>query len=462
MTGIFFDGALIEAHASPGAPVLLALSGGADSCAALSLLDAHCRANGRPLAAAHLDHAIRPTSAEDARFCLALCAGMGIPCFTRRTDVPALARATGRGLEEAARDARYRFFAEIMAEQGIGVLVTAHHADDNLETLLLHLTRGSGLRGLCGIPPVRAFAGGLLLRPLLRTAKADLLAYCEAHQLRFCTDETNTDTAYTRNRIRAEVAPVLAAINPTVSRRMADTADALRADEAYLAEAADALRQSLPDGRSADAAWLRGQPAAMRWRLYAGMHAVLSPDAGLEMVHLRALDRLLDGSGGALSLPGRVTAVFGCGRLTFTSVDTSPPSPPEGWQMPAYPGRQTLGALAAETAILPDAELGENVVESDTNIYKLFINRHLNFDKIKGYPYWRTRKAGDVLLLRGRHRKVKKLLQEGRIPPSDRDRLPLLCDDEGIVCLPGIGIRDGLREGNMTLTVQLTERKDIT
>ncbi len=455
MMQLRFDRALIEENVRPGSPVLLALSGGADSRAALDVLFAYCRETGRPLAAAHLDHAIRPTSADDARFCASLCAELGIPCYTRRIDVPALAAERGAGLEETAREARYRFFADVMAEQEIPVLVTAHHADDNLETVLMHVARGSGLRGLGGIVPVRPVSGGLLIRPFLRTAKAELEAYCAEHRLAYLTDETNEDTAYTRNRIRAEITPVLKALNPALPARITDMTDALRADEAYLADAADALWRTLPDGRSADAAWLRAQPAAMRWRIFAGMHRTVFAHAGLAATHLHPLDRLLDGEGGRLSLPGRVTAEYRSGKLTF-SVDAGQNTVPDAdWRESASPGCTYLDACAACAAILSSREFTENVVESDINIYKLFINKGLNFDKIKGRPYWRTREEGDTIFLRGHHRRVKKLMQEAKIPAEDRARFPLLCDDEGIVCLPGVGIRDGLADGTMILVVRL-------
>ncbi len=454
---MMLDDALLAQHAPPGTTVLLALSGGADSCAALACLTDWCRAEGRSLAAAHLDHAIRAESAEDARFCADLCARFGVPLHSRRVDVSALAAARGIGLEEAARDARYAFFAEVMAAEGIGVLVTAHHADDNLETMLMRLTRGSGLRGLCGIPPMRAFAGGVIVRPFLRTAKAEMIALCDAQGIAYRTDATNADPAYTRNRIRAEVVPVLASLNPALLGRAADTADALRADEAYLADAADALHRTLDAPDRADAAWLRDHPTALRWRLYARMSAAVTA-TGLEQTHLRALDRLLDSGGGKLSLPGGVTATLWGGTLSFAREAEAIP-PPEGWSVPAETGWQTLDICRARVGIFPEGDEIEKNTASDKNIYKLFINRHLNFDTIKGHLYWRLRAPGDRLVFRGHHRSVKVLLQELRLPPADRARLPLLCDDDGIVWLPGVGLRDGAGEGDALVTAALLQER---
>lgn len=452
------DTALLRQYAPPGSSLLLALSGGADSCAALAALADWCRSAGCTLAAAHLDHAIRPDSADDAQFCADLCARFGVMLHSRRVDVPALAAARNIGLEEAARDARYAFFGEVMQAEGIRVLVTAHHADDNLETMLMRLTRGSGLRGLCGIPPVREFAGGVIIRPFLRTAKAEMIARCDADAIAYRTDSTNADPAYTRNRIRADVMPVLTSLNPALLARAADTADSLRADEAYLADAAAVLYHTLPVPDSADAAWLRAQPTAMRWRLYAMLAGAAAPSA-LEQTHLRALDRLLDGGTcGELSLPGRVTAVLWRGTLRMERKQTDV-SPPEGWTVPAQSGWQTLDACRVQVGIFPWGEPAENNITANKNIYKLFINRYLNFDTIEGHLYWRCRAPGDEIVFRGHHRSVKKLLQEIDLPPSDRARLPMLCDDNGIVWLPGVGLRDGTDDGCGVIAAALQKER---
>lgn len=454
-----FDAELLEAHALRGSTLLLALSGGADSSAALVLLDGWCREAGVTLAAAHLDHAIRDESGEDAAFCAALCARFGVKLYSRRVDVPSLAAAEGKGVEEAARDARYAFFAEVMAAEGIGVLVTAHHADDNLETILMRLVRGSGLRGLCGIPPMRECAGGVLIRPFLHMTKAELEAVCTTAGISWRTDVTNADTAYTRNRIRAEVIPALAALEPTILRRAADTADALRADAAYLDDAAQRLYAACPTPDCVDLSRLRTAPAALRWRLYARLTAAVGGGM-LEQVHLRALDRLLKKENGSLSLPGGVTVLAWGDKLRFLS-GPLPAVPPIGWYAPAEDGRQRLDICRAQVGIFENEAEIENFVAENQNIYKLFINRNLNFDTIEGHLHWRTRLPGDTLLLRGHHHSVKKLLQEIHLPPEDRARLPLLCDNFGIVWLPGVGLRDGADHGDGLLAVALEKERIV-
>ncbi len=457
-----FDAALIEENLPSGVPVLLAFSGGGDSRAALSVLAGHCARVGRPLGAAHLDHAIRPASAEDAVFCAAVCAELGVTFHTRRVDVPAMAEG-GLGLEEAARNARYTFFAELMAEQGYGAVITAHQADDNLETMLMRLVRGSGLRGLCGIPPMRPLGSGLLLRPFLRVSRAEMEEYLNRHGLAYLTDETNTDRTYLRNRLRAEVIPVLSACNPTLLCRAADTAEALRADAAYLEQAAEQLYETLPTPNCAPADWLRSQPDAMRRRLYLLLYRGGGGSGMPEQTHFRALDRLLEGERqpASLSLPGAVTARLERGELAFFPGGECP-LPHADWQMPARKGRVEVPELGALLCLGEGEEMGEfvNNLARGANIYRLFINRCLNFDKIIGWPHWRLRRAGDRILLGGHHRSVKKLLSAAGIPVTLRGRLPILCDEEGIVFLPGVGLRDGLGDGSVTLAVIFPQDAD--
>ena len=167
-----FGDRLGSPHALAGLPsdaaLLLAFSGGIDSRVLLDLLSDLQKKNGFRLVLAHVNHGIRGDEAlRDRDFCQKMAAEYGYEIRFLDADVPALAEQHGTGLEEEARRVRYDFFADLMKREGIPLLVTAHHADDNLETMLFRLCRGSGLRGLCGIPPVRRFGDGFLVRPML-------------------------------------------------------------------------------------------------------------------------------------------------------------------------------------------------------------------------------------------------------------------------------------------------------
>ena len=191
-------------------PVLLGFSGGADSSALLHILLSMRERYGFSLTLAHLDHGIRgEEAARDRAFCEQVAATLGLDIVCRRRDVPSLAKESGASIEEAARSARYAFFADVMEERRIPILVTAHHATDNLETLLFRLMRGTGSRGLCGIRPFRPFACGFVVRPLLAISVGQIRSYCKERGIAFVTDSTNCDTAYTRNRIRRELLPLM-------------------------------------------------------------------------------------------------------------------------------------------------------------------------------------------------------------------------------------------------------------
>ena len=183
------------ANAAKGSAVLLSLSGRADSRALLHLLADDAARSGYALHLAHLHHGIRGTEADrDLQFCQALADRYGCPLHVQWENVPQLAKERGISPEMAGRQARYQFFARLMQQYDIPLLATAHHADDNLETILFNLSRGSGLGGICGIPETRDVESGMLLRPLLAVDRSELLAYCEQRNIPYVTDGTNVQT----------------------------------------------------------------------------------------------------------------------------------------------------------------------------------------------------------------------------------------------------------------------------
>jgi tRNA(Ile)-lysidine synthase len=195
-------------------PCLVAFSGGADSRLLLELtVRALAERDGeegkRQVVAAHLHHGIRGEEADrDLAFCMQVCAELGVELVWEKVDVPTLAAESGEGLETVARRVRYEFFQRTMAERNIPVLMTAHHADDNLETVLERLLRGTGTRGMGGIPPIRTMASDsrfpvtALYRPLLEMTRREILAACEEMELEYVTDSTNLEDGCIRNRIR--------------------------------------------------------------------------------------------------------------------------------------------------------------------------------------------------------------------------------------------------------------------
>lgn len=272
---------------------MLAVSGGPDSTALLHGAASLAPERDWRLTVAHLDHALRDGSTTEAQAVAAAAAALGLSTEMRRVDVRALASAEHRSLEDAGRQARYRFLEEVAA--GIGpdaMIATAHTADDVAETILLRLARGSGLRGLRGIPARR----GRVVRPLLEARRASLRAALDEAGIAYVVDPSNTELAHARNRVRAEILPVMEQLNPDVVEAFArfgrlaaeddDLLDALAAAELVTRRetGAGAIDWRLPPARALGRRVLRlaiGDPAPSAERIEALLDAAEGPRGGL-------------------------------------------------------------------------------------------------------------------------------------------------------------------------------------
>jgi tRNA(Ile)-lysidine synthase len=220
-------------HAQIFAPgkVIVAVSGGVDSLALLHLLYTRRERLQLALHVAHFDHGIRAESAEDAQFVAAFARTLDLPCTIGHEDVPALVSQTGLGIEAAARQARYDFLVKVAQAEGASQIVTAHHRDDQTETVLMHFLRGAGLAGLRGMLPRSELQPGVLLvRPLLPFARTEIEAYASEVGLTPRLDSTNADTVYLRNRLRLEIIPLLKTINPALASALTQLATIAQAD----------------------------------------------------------------------------------------------------------------------------------------------------------------------------------------------------------------------------------------
>ena len=248
------EASLIRLGVAANAPLILAVSGGPDSMALLHLaVEAARRHDWRPLVA-HLDHGLREGSADDAQFVADAASRLGFEVSIRKADVAAMAAERGGGIEEAGRVARYAFLEEVAAAAGADALVlTAHTADDQAETVLLHLARGTGLAGLSGIAERR----GRVLRPLLGERRADLRAALDGAGIRYRLDPSNEDRRFARNRARRDLLPALEGLHgraiEAVSRMALQAAD----DDRLL----DALAMTALAARRAADGWIDWRPA---------------------------------------------------------------------------------------------------------------------------------------------------------------------------------------------------------
>jgi len=303
------------------APLLIALSGGPDSTALALLMRLLAERLGFTLAAAHLDHGLRPESIEDARFCEDLCRCLAIPFHSAAVDVEALAREANTGIEDAGRRARYAWFAQVSEEIGAYAVATGHQLDDLAADQLMRLARGGGWPALGGMPAWDP--GRRLLRPLLLTPKAELIRFLQELGIPWREDASNAQKHFTRNRVRLDILPLFLRENPgyleTCARLWRQAAmDREHWDErAVEAETAGSTPGFLPD------TVLCAASAALRLRLYKRAVEALGPGQPLSGT-LRRLDQAWEARavGKRLQFPGGKTAEVRPDGIRFHGVDT--------------------------------------------------------------------------------------------------------------------------------------------
>ena len=421
-------------------PFLVAFSGGADSRALFDISAKYCRENGSFFYAAHVNHGIRGDEAiRDRDFCISVARSCP-ECrdiFVLDADVPKMAKESGRGLELEARILRYEFFNNIMKEKNIEVLVTAHNADDNLETLIFNLTRGSGGRGMRGIPRTRLFDGGIIVRPILDMTKSEILEYCRENSLEFVTDSTNECTDYSRNLIRAKIVPLLEEINPEAKHAALRLSDSMRDLCAFAEDAASSYDMTASSIASA--------PTALLPIIFGNGLLSAGSDAMPEAVHVKALRELCEKgkNGSSVSLPDGIRGTIKDGILVFEP-DT---------------GRSDATKEKANFEV--ELSTGENLLPCG---YRLVLSSEpskgvatavLDSTALTPPLYARNRREGDKILSGGMHKSVKKLMCDKKLPANIRDAFPIICDKEGIVCIQNVSIRDKAKKQNGDLSVTL-------
>ncbi|MGN0570821.1 MAG: tRNA lysidine(34) synthetase TilS [Candidatus Fimenecus sp.] len=406
-----------------GDRVTVGFSGGADSCCLLHLLFTLQAELHIQVSALHVHHGIRGAEADrDAAFCQTFCEKYGIPFAISYVDVPQTAAKTGETTEECARRLRYAALQNAAGERG--KIATAHTADDNAETVLWNLTRGTGLAGLCGIPPVRES----IVRPLLFCTRTQVEAYCAEKHLDFVTDSTNFSNTYTRNRIRQEVLPVLKDLNPAVLEAITRMCAHLREENETTEVLCDAVLQVV-DSNAISLDVLRKQPKAITCRV---LKRVLQDKTGgdISTAHIDAVYALLF-KNGSVTLPNGVTARSRGGVLEFpTKRQTEPffmPLPTEKFPV---------------TMRLPQGrvEIQKYTQKDLQNLHKDLLANAVDCVKI-GNAVLRSRRAGDRFTHGKRvvTKPVKKWLNELGIAPEQRNAVPLLATEDEILWFAGCG-----------------------
>ncbi len=426
---------LIEKYdmAPPDETVLCAVSGGADSMCLLHFMCALGNQRGFSVAAAHYNHRLRGAESErDAAFVAGWCRERGIPCLTGSGDVAAQAAAQGTGIEETARRMRYAFLAQAAETLGAARIATAHNADDNVETLLFHLTRGSALQGLTGIRPRR----DTIIRPLLAVPRKEIEAYLTLHNVPHVEDSTNADTAYTRNLLRHEVVPVLRRLNPRLTESVTSTLEALRSDNDFLnARAAERAAKAdwAEDNLVIDTKVLAWAPAAIAPRVVRLLLERMG-DGRVQAgsVHLRAVADLARGDdpSAQLHLPGGILVQRVYSEMLFTtSREPLPPLDP----VPLNTEGETEIPGTFWRALCRTVTFRDDSHKNRDTFY-------LKCDMIVGAVCLRPRMKGDAITLPGRGTKtLKKLMIEAKVPRRLREQVPVLADKSGPLAVAGFG-----------------------
>ncbi len=389
-----------------GGVILCAVSGGRDSMCLLHYLHRLGRERGFTVAAAHLDHHMRPTAERDVSIVTDFCRANHIPLRIGVTPVYEKAEEWRLTVEEAGRRARYEFLAAAANELHADKIATAHHQNDQAETVLLNLLRGTGPAGLAGIPPVR----DNFIRPLLNTPRREIEDYVAENHIPYGDDETNFDLHYARNRLRRSLWPLLEEINPQATAHIAAAAAILRQEDGYL----DALAAAYLPGEGGQSREKRCSPPRRPCKAASCARLIDRAGGGKKDVsasHLRALLALCR-SGGTLPLPGGVTAV--CRGDTLRLVPTAPSLP----EQPLREGANRWG----DYHIILSSQQGEPLPGPGPFTVR---------------P-WQGRDRMTLPGSRG-SRSVKRLLTDAAIPRERWDGLPVICCGGKPVYIPGVG-----------------------
>lgn len=412
--------------------VLVGLSGGSDSVMLLLLLCEYRKRNfDFPIIAAHVNHMIRGDEAyRDEAFCRELCDSLSIPIEASRIDVPRLAYECGKGIEECARDARYKEFDKIISgRDDIKWVFTAHNKGDNAETVLLNILRGSGAHGGSGIPCKR----DNVFRPLLDSSKSDIESALIENGIPFVTDNTNLSTDYSRNFLRLDILPRLKRITASPEDMISRFSSNLRSDDDYIRSVADDFIIQHKEILCSD---LRVLHDAVFARVISTMS--LSGGVTVSQKQLLSIKENLNKNNFKVSLTG---GEFIC-EYSRCRIDSSDCENYD-YHFILNNGINVIDEYDCDF-LLTSGEADK----SSLNVYKISIQQNLSSAIIDGELYLRPKKDGDTVYYGGMNHKLKKLYNDRKIPPSYRRSIPVLCDNRGVVWVPGFGVRDdGVRHG---------------
>lgn len=418
--------------------VFAALSGGADSvCLTLALKELSAE-YGFKLKAVHVNHLLRGEESDrDENFCRELCAEQDIPLTVFRADAAAYAGEHKMSLEAGARKLRYGFFDSVCDEKTR--IAAAHTLSDSAETVIFNLCRGTGLKGLCGIPPVR----DKIIRPLIYCKREDIISFLSEKGQGFVTDSSNLSDDYSRNKIRHNVIPVLEELNSGFFESIKRLTESLSEDERYLSEQAERLAD---DDLRSTATPIRRRVIRTKLR-----------NAGIEPSgeKILAAEKCILKGNGKTGLSGEIYAVSKNGRMKIERI------PQSRIIFPETAVKIGENPFLCDKTVIISVNNGENNAGT-ASVNNLLTKNVLDCDKIQGELYLRNRRDGDSFVRAGRSftSSLKKLMNES-IPLGDRDFIPIITDEKGIVWAERFGVADRVKADACTkrsITIKVKEK----
>ena len=451
--------------AHPPRPLIIGVSGGPDSLSLLYALHRLSPKLGLTPHVAHFNHALRgPASDSDAVFVQAQAESLGFPFSTAKEYVKSRPKGHSHSLEEQAREARYDFLARVAHEQSALGIVVAHTADDQAETVLLHLIRGTGLRGLVGMLPVSQAAspsgiGFTLFRPLLDVTRAQTEAYCKTLSLEPRLDHSNLLPETLRNRVRLELLPKLRQYNPRISDALIRLAESASLDLSFIQSQVDELTTNLVEqfdsALSISRRKLSDIHPALRRRVLSHTLEVLSGSpTDIAGAHITSLEALLKSdTGGELDLPNGIHACLDYDNFLLTR-DPNHPSFRQSQESTPLPDEPQFIAIPGETFI-PGWKITAVIEESVSASRDLHPHTALfDMDRLSGPITVRRRRSGDRFTPLGMSgsKKLQDFLTDAKVPRAHRDSIPIVLSGDEIIWIVGY------RPSDLTTVAPITHR----
>lgn len=427
-----------------GDKVIIGVSGGADSmCLFTALQELADRLDIR-LHVVHVNHLLRKEAGEEEEYVRAVCRQQGIPCTVFRKNIEEYAGESGCSIEEAGRNYRYECFEQVRVEENAQRIAVAHHQNDRAETLLFHMIRGTGMRGLGSIPAVR----GRIIRPLIQVSRQEIEMYLKEKQIPYYTDSSNASDEYSRNVIRNQVLPVLEDVNQKAVRHITEISDLAQEYWTYVEKQAMELEQecvTVHEGHLSlqEERFARQSRVVQRHLIYRMLSRAAEAVKDIEQVHVEQVLALLDRqTGKQVSLPYGLTGIRTCEGLEVWTEDIRKGkkrtgTPPIDIKIPGLTKLDGIGILECEVLAR----------ESIQEISKKPYTKMLDYGKIKNNLCIRNPMDGDYFIVnrQGEHKKLSRFFIDNKVPKEERGSALVLAAGHQVCWIIGMRISEDLK-----------------